>query len=127
MTIGELTDMNRMSRLAAAGAVAGLLGGCIVVVGDKDDGFEAGWASSYEEESAARREDNDRLAELVMQKLDDVPDLAEENITVSASGEVVTLYGRLRDTQRLEQAITAARGVEGVGRVVSRITVDIRG
>jgi osmotically-inducible protein OsmY len=115
-----------MSRLVAAVAVASLLGGCIVVVGDKDDGFEAGWASSYEEDSAARREDNDRLADLVMQKLDDVPDLASEDITVSASGEVVTLYGRLRDPEQLQQAITAARGVAGVGRVVSRITVDVR-
>jgi osmotically-inducible protein OsmY len=107
-------------------ALAGLLGGCVVVVGDKDDGFDAGWASTYEEEADARRESNAVMADRVSRRLAEVPELAAEDITVSASGEVVTLYGRLTDPARLQQAIAVAREVEGVGRVVSRITVEVR-
>ena len=119
--------MHKKIRFIAALAAAGLLGGCVVVVGDKDDGFEAGWASTYEEEATVRRESNAALADRVSQRLDEVPELSNEDISVSASGEVVTLYGRLTDPARLQQAIAAAGGVDGVTRVVSRITVDVRG
>ena len=101
--------------------------GCIVVVGDKDDdGVEAGWISSYDEKATARRDSNAELADRVSRRLDEVPALQAEDITVSASGEVVTLFGRLDDFASLQQAVTAAGEVDGVARVVSRITLDLR-
>ncbi len=120
--------MRRTTTLAAAILAVGLTSGCVVVVGDTDDGsgVDAGWISSYEEESSTRREDNAVLADRVSRRLDEVPALQTEDITVSASGEIVTLFGRLNDIEHLQQAVTAAAEVEGVGRVVSRITLDVR-
>jgi osmotically-inducible protein OsmY len=120
--------MHRITTLTVALAAMLATSGCIVVVGDKDhdDGVEAGWISSYDEKATARRESNTALAELVSRRLDEVPALQSEDITVSASGEVVTLFGRLNDITSLQQAVTAASEVDGVARVVSRITLDMR-
>ncbi len=121
--------MHRISTLAVALTAILATSGCIVVVGDKDhddDGVEAGWISSYDEKATARRESNAALAELVSRRLDELPALRSEDITVSASGEVVTLFGRLDDFASLQQAVTAAGEVDGVSRVVSRITLDMR-
>jgi osmotically-inducible protein OsmY len=53
--------------------------------------------------------------------------LAEEDITVSSSGDVVTLHGRLSDAALLEHALRVAAEVPGVGRVVSRLTIEMEG
>lgn len=120
--------MNKISMVLAAFATAGLLNGCILVVHDSEDGrdVDAGWASNYEDKATARRENNAVLADRVSRKLDEVPELRAEDITVSATGEVVTLFGRMSSVDHLERALETARGVEGVERVVSRITLDIR-
>jgi osmotically-inducible protein OsmY len=120
--------MHRITTLAVALSMTLAASGCIVVVGDKgeDDGVEAGWISSYDEKATARRDSNAELADRVSRRLDEVPALQAEDITVSASGEVVTLFGRLDDFTSLRQAVTAAGEVDGVSRVVSRITLDLR-
>jgi hypothetical protein len=120
--------MHRTTVFATALVAATMLSGCIVVVGDTDDesGVETGWIGSYDEKASARRESNVELADRVSRRLDEIPALQAEDITVSASGEVVTLFGRLHDITALQQAVAAAGEVEGVGRVVSRITLDVR-
>ena len=120
--------MHRIMTLAVVLSAMLAASGCIVVVGDKDDddGVEAGWISSYDEKATARRESNSDLADRVSRRLDALPALQAEDITVSASGEVVTLFGRLDDFTSLQQAVTAAGEVDGVSRVVSRITLDMR-
>ncbi len=53
--------------------------------------------------------------------------LADEDITVSSSTDVVTLHGRLSDAALLEHALRVASGVPGVTRVVSRLTIEMEG
>jgi hypothetical protein len=120
--------MHRITTLIVTLSAMLAASGCIVVVGDKgeDDGVEAGWISSYDEKATARRENNAELAQRVSRRLDEVPALQAEDITVSAAGEVVTLFGRLNDFASLQRAVTAASEVDGVARVVSRITLDLR-
>jgi osmotically-inducible protein OsmY len=120
--------MHRITTLIVALSAMLAASGCIVVVGDKDedDGIQAGWISSYDEQATARRESNADLADRVSRRLDAVPALQSEDITVTAAGEVVTLFGRLSDFTSLEQAVAAASEVDGVARVVSRITLDLR-
>ena len=120
--------MNKIGMVLAAAATAVLLNGCILVVHDNEDGsdVEAGWAANYEDKATARRENNAVLADRVSRRLDEVPELRSEDITVSATGEVVTLFGRMNSVGNLETALETVRGVDGVGRVVSRITLDVR-
>lgn len=51
--------------------------------------------------------------------------LSREDITVSSTGDVVTLHGRVTDIGRLEHAMRVAADVPGVARVVSRLTVEM--
>ena len=120
--------MSKIGMVLAAVATVGLLNGCILVVHDNEDGndVEAGWAANYEGKATARRENNAVLADRVSRKLDEVPELRAEDITVSAAGEVVTLFGRMSSVANLETALETVRSVDGVGRVVSRITLDVR-
>jgi osmotically-inducible protein OsmY len=52
-------------------------------------------------------------------------ELAREDITVSSIGDVVTLHGRLSSVTLLERAMRIASEVQGVSRVVSRLTVEM--
>ena len=53
--------------------------------------------------------------------------LAAEDITVSSSGDVVTLHGRLSNPALLEHALGVAAEVPGVNRVVSRLSIEMEG
>jgi osmotically-inducible protein OsmY len=101
--------------------------GCVIVVDGTDDSPDAHWMASYESDSDARRESNDLLARKVSDRLAEETSFDAEDISVSASHKVVTLHGRLHDMASLEQVVDLAGGVDGVERVVSRITLDVRG
>ncbi len=53
--------------------------------------------------------------------------LADADLTVSASGEMVTLHGRVGELILLENAMRIAGETPGVERVVSRVTVESEG
>jgi len=101
--------------------------GCVIVVDGTDDSPDAHWIGDFETNVEVRRESNEQLATLVSERLAEETALSSEDITVSASNRVVTLHGRLNDVASLEQAVDIAGQVEGVDRVVSRITLDVRG
>lgn len=101
--------------------------GCIIVVDDTEDSPNAHWVASYETDSDARRESNDLLARKVSERLAEETSFDVDDISVSASNKVVTLHGRLYDMASLKQAVDIAGDVDGVERVVSRITLDVRG
>ena len=101
--------------------------GCVIVVDGTDDSPDAHWIASYENDSDARRESNDILARKVSERLAEETSFDVDDISVSASSKVVTLHGRLYDVASLEQAVDIAGDVDGVDRVVSRITLDVRG
>ena len=46
-----------------------------------------------------------------------------EAISVSASGNVVTLNGTVRSAQERQEAIRTSAAVDGVGRIVDRLSV----
>lgn len=53
--------------------------------------------------------------------------LADADLTVSSSGEMVTLHGRVGELILLENAMRIAGETPGVERVVSRVTVESEG
>ena len=101
--------------------------GCVIVVDGTDDSPDAHWIASYESDSDARRESNDLLARKVSERLAEETSIDAKDVSVSASNNVVTLHGRLYDVASLGQAVDIAGDVDGVDRVVSRITLDVRG
>lgn len=110
-------------------AVALAAGGCVVVV--DGEGVHRGtsdveWAKVSEPTPAATAEDG-ALAREVRSRFQADTALAEEDITVSSSGEVVTLHGRLSNAALLEHALGVAADVPGVSRVVSRLTIEMEG
>lgn len=114
-----------MTRLILAlVAVAFLASGCIVVV--KEGEWDAEWASEYEHESNVRNAANAELSDRVSERLAEDSDLRLEDLSVTAEDEVVTLRGRVGDVEALRRAVELAGSVDGVRRVVSRVTVDVR-
>ncbi|MGI9265341.1 MAG: BON domain-containing protein [Gammaproteobacteria bacterium] len=101
--------------------------GCVIVVDGTEDSPDAHWIGDFETNVEVRRESNEELATRVSDRLAAEAALGNEDISVSASNRVVTLHGRLNDVASLEQAVDIAGEVEGVDRVVSRITLDVRG
>lgn len=101
--------------------------GCVIVVDGTEDSPDAHWIGDYETKVEVRREENDVLAQRVSERLAQESSLNLEDIKVSASNSVVTLHGRLHDVETLQQTMDIAGSVDGVRRVVSRITLDIRG
>ncbi len=98
------------------------LNGCVVVVGtDTEDG--AYWGGRDYSDNGVRH-DGDRLSRDVAHVLGTDVDLVAEDIRVSSEDGVVVLKGSVRDVTLLEKALASARGVEGVDRVISKITVD---
>jgi hypothetical protein len=63
------------------------------------------------------------LAERTRQALRDDASVDSRDISVSASGNVITLNGRVPSSRQRDQAVRTAAAVSGVGRVVNRLTV----
>lgn len=114
--------------LCAAAAAAG---GCVVVLdgeGVHRAKTDVEWARASESgpPSSSAAADG-ALAREVRSRFSADTALAEEDITVSSSGDVVTLHGRLGDAALLEHALGVAAEVPGVNRVVSRLTIEMEG
>lgn len=110
-------------------AAALAAGGCVLVV--DGEGVHRGtsdveWAKVSEPSAAATTSDGGLAREVRSRFLADSV-LAEEDITVSSSGDVVTLHGRLSNAALLEHALGVAADVPGVSRVVSRLTIEMEG
>ncbi|NGP52573.1 BON domain-containing protein [Thioalkalivibrio sp. XN8] len=112
-------------------AVALAAGGCVVVV--DGEGVHRGksdveWAKVGDSAPAAASAAADgALAREVRNRFEADTALAGEDITVSSSGDVVTLHGRLGEPALLEHALRVAAEVPGVTRVVSRLTIEMEG
>lgn len=95
---------------------------CVVVIGtDTEDGV---YFAGERNEEGGIRHDGDRLSRDVARAIAADGDLVAEDLRVSSEDGVVVLKGRVRDTTQLERAMTIAKGVEHVERVVSKITVE---
>lgn len=114
---------------AAALAAAAFTGaGCVLVVGDSDGYRRADveWASTRDHGgSATPRSVDGGLAREVESRIRMDSSLAREDITVSSTGDVITLHGRVSDVALLEHAMRIAVESPGVQRVVSRLTVTM--
>ena len=118
--------------IVALGAAALAAGGCVVVV--DGEGVHRGtsdveWARVSEPAPASSTAvaADGALAREVRSRFQADTALAEEDITVSSSGDVVTLHGRLSNAALLEHALRVAAEVPGVTRVVSRLTIEMEG
>jgi hypothetical protein len=108
--------------------------GCVLVV-DGNGGTrraDVEWASDRDHGTTARRSASTgatiadgTLARQVEGRIQEDASLAGEDITISSSGDIVTLHGRVSDIARLERVMQIAAGVPGVARVVSRLTVEL--
>jgi osmotically-inducible protein OsmY len=101
--------------------------GCVIVVDGTDDSPDAHWIGNYESDTEARRESNEILAKRVSERLAEETDFDAGDISVSASQKVITLHGRLYNVSSHERVVDVAGKVDGVERVVSRVTLDVRG
>lgn len=116
-------------RVAVVAACLALTGGCVLVVGG--NGPERGdveWKSAGASSSpvTARAATADGLLARDVQARFGIDTLvAAEDITVSSSGNVVTLHGRASNVDVLEHALRVAADTPGVARVVSRLTVEM--
>lgn len=102
--------------------------GCVLVVGGERDVRRADveWSSNRDDGFTARSIGaNGRLAREVGARISVDSALAGQDITVSSSGDVVTLHGRVNDIALLEHVMRVAADVPGVARVVSRLTVEM--
>ncbi|MBW3567307.1 MAG: BON domain-containing protein [Proteobacteria bacterium] len=98
------------------------LQGCVVVIGtDAEDGV---YFAGESREEGGIRHDGDSLSKHVARAIAGDADLVAEDLRVSSEDGVVVLRGRVHSVQLLEKALAAARDVEGVERVVSKMTVD---
>lgn len=98
------------------------LQGCVVVIGtDTDDGV---YFAGESREIGGIRHDGDRLSKHVAQAIAADAQLVAEDIRVSSESSTVVLKGRVGSVALLERALSTARSVENVERVVSKMTVD---
>jgi osmotically-inducible protein OsmY len=104
------------------------LGGCVLVVdGDGRRHGDVEWSSAGAASPpvTARAATADGvLARDVQARFSIDSVVAGEDITVSSSGNVVTLHGRASNVDVLAHAIRVAADTPGVARVVSRLTVE---
>ncbi|MFU8894816.1 MAG: BON domain-containing protein [Gammaproteobacteria bacterium] len=123
------------------GAAASLLAattllttGCVFVVGGDGSkrNAEVEWATDRDYSAAYQRSAavgprvaDGVLAREVQARLRIDSAVAAEDITVSSSGDVVTLHGRVSDVVLLEHVMRVAAEVPDVRRVVSRLTVEM--
>lgn len=108
--------------------------GCVLVV-DGNGSTRRGdveWASDRDHGTTVMRSASagatiadGTLAREVEERVRVDSSLAGEDITISSSGDIVTLHGRVSDIARLEHVMRTAAGVPGVARVVSRLTVEL--
>lgn len=118
---------HRNAGLCAVLLAAVLGSGCVLVVGGDGSGrgTDVEW-STWERGSRAEPAAADGgLAREVQSRIRMDTALSAEDITVSSSGSVVTLHGRVGDLALLEHAMRVAGTVAGVTRVVSRLTVEM--
>lgn len=120
-----IVNMKNAALLAlAAAAVAG--SGCVVVVGDGTPGHgDVEWSTDWGQSRAEPQPVDRSLALEVGGRIRADSALAGEDITVSSSGDVVTLHGRVSDLALLDNALRIAAETPGVTRVVSRVTVEL--
>lgn len=130
----EMEDMKtsmvirRLSALAIiATAVAAT--GCVLVIdgdGSPPRVSTVEWSDTGEGTvQAARSREEDVLAREVESRLRADSALADADLTVSASGQVVSLHGRVGEMLLLENALRIAGETPGVQKVVSRVTVEM--
>jgi osmotically-inducible protein OsmY len=120
----------RRTAVAMLLAIALTTGGCVLVVGDRGGTGRADveWASSHDRAVPVEaRGTNGSVAREVDSRIRMERMLADQDITVSSSGDIVTLHGRVSDIGLLEQAMRIAAESPGVRRVVSRVTVEMEG
>lgn len=108
--------------------------GCVFVVGGdsaKRNG-EVEWATDRDYSAAPQRSSaagarvaDGVLAREVEARLRIDSAVAAEDVTVSSSGDVVTLHGRVSEVALLEHIMRVAAAVPDVRRVVSRLTVEM--
>lgn len=102
--------------------------GCVLVVGDGGGHRRADveWAGTRDNTAAATVSSvDDGLVREVESRIRTDSALEREDITVSSSGDVITLHGRVSDVTVLEHAMRLAAETPGVRRVVSRLTVTM--
>ncbi len=97
---------------------------CVIVVNDEE--ADAEWIGSYETDSDARNAANNDLRDRVGQRLAEVAQLRDEDISVAASNGVVTLRGKVGDPAVVQHAVEETAAVAGVRRVVAKLTVEVR-
>ena len=114
--------------IAGTAASALALGGCVFVVNpDSDDEWDAHWASDFDYDDDVRyRNSNTTLVQRVNEEFEFDEVLQNEQIRVTARDDVVTLHGQVNSVETFDRAIQVAIGTEGVGSVVSRMTVRVR-
>ena len=121
--------MNLRSAAVVAMAATVLSGtGCVLVVGEGGAHRRADveWASARDSTAtAASRSVDDGLVREVESRVRMDSALQREDITVSSSGDVITLHGRVSDIAVLEHVMRVAAETPGVRRVVSRLTVTM--
>lgn len=99
------------------------LQGCVIVIGHgTEDGVY--WGGSGREEGGVQH-DGDRLSRHVAKALAADADLVAQDIRVSSEDGLVVLKGRVKGVEMLDRALNTARAIEGVERVVSKMTVDV--
>ena len=76
---------------------------CVIVVNDEE--ADAEWIGSYETDSDARNAANNDLRDRVGQRLAEVAQLRDEDISVAASNGVVTLRGKVGDPAVVQRAV----------------------
>jgi len=121
MSNRKLSSVPLLASLTASLMAVMLAGGCVIVV--NDDEADAEWVGSYDHDSAV--EANQELRDRVGERLAESAQLRGENIKVSADNGIVTLTGNLGDAALVQQAVEAAAAVDGVRRVVARLTVEV--
>lgn len=97
-----------------------LMTACIIVVHEDEDDVEATWVGNYSPTA-----EDESLAQHIGDAFDADATLDAENLRVSVRRGVATLRGEVSEVAALERAVEVAASVEGVTRVVSKLTVDI--
>ncbi len=111
-------------------AVATASTGCVLVVGDGGGHRRADveWAGTRDQGApVVPRTVDQGLAREVESRIRLDSALEREDITVSSSGDVITLHGRVSGIDVLEHAMRIVAETPGVRRVVSRLTVTMEG